>query len=112
MSLVRCFAESVVEHAVRVVDVLALVAHGNLFRIARRDPHMTAQCFDGGSVDASFEDLRGRVFTGECLDDVGNNGLAGLGDVLGIRANLDGSALQWCCHVQQSTTRWERRTMQ
>ena len=32
-SLVWCLAESVVEHAVGVVDVFAFLTHGNLFRI-------------------------------------------------------------------------------
>ncbi|MEY3266480.1 MAG: hypothetical protein RJA15_926, partial [Actinomycetota bacterium] len=90
----------------------ALVAHGYLLRIARWHPHVATQCFDGGSVDACLEDFGRSIFAGQGLDDVGNYGLTSFGDVLGIGANLDGTTLQGCCHVQQSTTRCAGRTMQ
>src|SRR6188508_2619442 len=77
-SLVGGVAQPVVERLVHLVDVLALLAHGELLGIAGRNPDVTAQRLDRRAVDAGLEHLGRRRLAGLGLDDVGDDGFAGL----------------------------------
>ncbi len=89
-SLVGLVAQTVVECFVHLVDALALLADGQLLRVARRHPYMPAQRFQGSAVDACFEHFRRRVLARVGLDDVRRRRLAGFQHLFGPRNRLDG----------------------